>query len=348
MLQEDKKGNQADQELYRRQERELNKTRAMRWCYTVNNYSDEEVKAVTEAYKRIDVTEGAVETEVGDEGTPHLQGFICFEDRKTRGFVCRLLGGRAHVEILQGSLKSNWDYCTKTGNIVAQKGQKPEDQAQLRRKKADARALQIIKDAYVMSPAQFMEVWPMEWLHRRSAIEKLMIDGQQARQKVYDGKLGYKNFWVWGSTGLGKSRWAANQAPLNETYKKGHNKWWDGFQASKHKLVIIDDWPTGQRGEALAYHLKIWGDRYPFIAEVKNSAIVLAPGDWKLIITSNFNIDEVFTNTEDQKAIKRRFCVINMNETNAAMISVTRIGDQELITEADDQESRSKDEEEEV
>jgi hypothetical protein len=166
-----------------------------------------------------------------------------------------------------------------------------------------------------------------------------MLDGLQIKVKVYDGNLRYKNFWVWGTTGLGKSRWAAGQESLQKTYKKPFNKWWDGFDLGTCTLVIIDDWPCYPNGQVLAYHLKIWGDRYSFVAEVKNSGLMLAPGEFRLIVTSNFSLEDVFQNPEDRAAIRRRFCVIEMTKENVGLIMGAKIGDIQLTDEADRQEA---------
>jgi hypothetical protein len=172
-------------------------------------------------------------------------------------------------------LKSESDQSHHIANIETRK---PKETSEIRREKADRTALQLIPDAMTMNPSELVLKRPRDRSLRRSAIETLMINGQQAGQNVYGGKLTDKNVWVWGD----------NQAILQTTYKQFCNTWWDGFQCGQVELVIIDDWPW----ESLAYHIRIWGDRYPFIAQVNNSGIVLAPGDFKLIITSNFTIEQ--------------------------------------------------------
>lgn len=114
-----------------------------------------------------------------------------------------------------------------------------------------------------------------------------------------------KNEWYWGPTGTGKSRKAREENP--GAYLKNQNKWWDGYD--DEKVVIIEEWSPEVKG--LTNYMKIWCDRYPFLAEIKGSAIKIRPE--KIIVTSNYSIDECFEGT-DLEAIRRRFRVTQFHE----------------------------------
>ena len=66
---------------------------------------------------------GIAEAEhTGDnEGTPHIQGYIYFENAQTFNRMKILLGERAHIEKANGSPKQNYDYCSKEGTVFASK-----------------------------------------------------------------------------------------------------------------------------------------------------------------------------------------------------------------------------------
>lgn len=121
---------------------------------------------------------------------------------------------------------------------------------------------------------------------------------------ILEGEL--QNEWYWGPPGTGKTSSAWRDNPV--LYIKPLSKWWDGY--SGEDVVLIDDIGPLQ-GEWIASFLKIWADRYPFQAEVKGGAKLIRPK--KIIVTSNYAIEGIFMNVEDQEAIHRRFKVTHFD-----------------------------------
>lgn len=78
------------------------------YCYTVNNYSDEEVSKIKSLNARYHV----IGFERGENGTPHLQGFIYFENPRAFSGVKKLLP-RAHIEAMRGTPPQASAYCRK-------------------------------------------------------------------------------------------------------------------------------------------------------------------------------------------------------------------------------------------
>lgn len=108
--------------------------------------------------------------------------------------------------------------------------------------------------------------------------------------------------WYWGVPGSGKSYKARIENPL--AYIKMSNKWWD--QYNREDTVLIEE--IEKDAKYLGHFLKCWTDRYPFRAERKGSTMFIRPK--KLIITSNYSIDDIFGEDEVlAAAIKRRFTV---------------------------------------
>ena len=92
-----------------------NESRGKSWCFTMNNYT-----AATEAH--LQGLGGSCEyllygREVGENGTPHLQGFIKFNQRKRFSQVRELLGNNPHLELAR-NIAASVQYCKKDGDFT--------------------------------------------------------------------------------------------------------------------------------------------------------------------------------------------------------------------------------------
>lgn len=99
--------------------------RSNRICFTINNY-DEKLPALIEDYlddNELKINYGVIGQEVGDNGTPHLQGFLHLDmDPKKGGiqFWRKEFPGaeRAHFEAARGTDEQNKEYCCKEGPFI--------------------------------------------------------------------------------------------------------------------------------------------------------------------------------------------------------------------------------------
>ena len=112
------------------------------WCYTVNNFTEEDrdgLRALTCAYNVFGY-------ERGDEGTPHLQGYIHFKDCKTLSAVKKVMP-RAHLEPRKGTVDQAVEYCKKEGDFE-EFGIKPMSQTEkgAANKRRYEEALQMAKE----------------------------------------------------------------------------------------------------------------------------------------------------------------------------------------------------------
>ncbi|AXQ65676.1 MAG: putative viral replication protein [Kreonivirus seabatis] len=91
---------------------------SQRWCFTVNNYTDEYEVFICQLLCGPDVTYGVYGREVGTEGTRHLQGFLILRDRHRLGGVREFFGDiHPHLEPARGSSPQASNYCKKDGDF---------------------------------------------------------------------------------------------------------------------------------------------------------------------------------------------------------------------------------------
>lgn len=90
------------------------------WCFTLNNYTDDEYNRILNE-TRFDYV--IIGKEVGDLGTPHLQGYVRFPNAVRLATLKKIMP-RAHLEIAKGNAESNITYCSKEGNFE-ERGERP-------------------------------------------------------------------------------------------------------------------------------------------------------------------------------------------------------------------------------
>lgn len=142
------------------------------WCFTLNNYTDDEYSSIVSILD--EKYEYVIGKEIGESGTPHLQGYIALKDKKKK-FRMTLFENcciRDNVKSMRcfrakGSREHNLDYCSKDcsfiTNIVLPK------------------KVKIFED----------------WSNYPWALDLIkVIQGEPEDRKIY---------WIWGKQGGGKT-----------------------------------------------------------------------------------------------------------------------------------------------
>lgn len=238
--------------------------------------------------------------EVGDEGTPHLQGYVCFE-QQLRFNAVKAMMPRAHLEVMKGTPLEAADYCKKDGDYF-ESGELPKSQ----HKAGNQANIQKYKRVVQLARSRSMDIiedeTPDLYLRHYGTLKRIGMDHPEHVASL--DKL--DNEWIWGVPGIGKSRLARQENPM--FYLKPHNKWWLGYQGES--TVLIDDLDKDD-ARWIGQFLKNWCDYYPFQAETKGDGMLLRPK--KFVITSNYSIEELFDGVLGE-AIRRRFKVRNIVE----------------------------------
>jgi hypothetical protein len=105
-----------------------------RYVFTINNYNDGVEEHLAIVGHHPDVTYLVYGREVGESGTPHLQGFMVCRTPLRFECVAQLLwaDARPHVEVARGTSQAALSYCKKDGDFV-EYGQVPTEQGKTNR-----------------------------------------------------------------------------------------------------------------------------------------------------------------------------------------------------------------------
>jgi hypothetical protein len=141
------------------------------WCYTINNFSNEDI----EQLKSFECTKHRCAKELGDSGTPHLQGVIAFKTSYRLSQLKKLIP-KAHWEPTK-SLDHSVNYCTK-GEIIVDLNSK-ELKSRL------STASSFVKEYEIKKKKELIEA---------QAVEKLMQDREMlnAFYETFGMNEGYK------------------------------------------------------------------------------------------------------------------------------------------------------------
>ncbi|AUD57238.1 rolling-circle replication protein [Pleurochrysis carterae circular virus] len=269
------------------------------FVFTKNNYSQEDLDDLDsmEIKYLIYGKESAPTT-----GTPHLQGFVVFKNQRSTGSVCKELKCWARpAKTTQCAIA----YCKKDGDFV-ERGTPPMTQEECGKKGEEF----YFKCLTAAEEGRFEDIPASIMFTQDQAIHRHRQRALLARElKDTDEQM----LWYWGAPGTGKSKKARGDHP--GFYLKMCNKWWDGY--SDQEVAILEDFD--KKHEMLGHHLKIWGDRYPFPAEIKGGAMVIRPK--LVIVTSNWHPSDIWSDKPTLDPILRRFKCIEFKALNVGSSS---------------------------
>jgi len=275
-------------------------SRSRDFVFTLNNYTEAHIELLSQ----IDCTYVVYGKETGESGTPHLQGYIRFKNQKTMSAVIKQIKG-AHIEIKKGSCDQAIQYCKKDGDVY-ERGEAPASQEE-KGQRGKAKMAEILKRAREGDEQWLEDNHPGEFYRHLATFRS----HKKPKTEIIEGDLA--NEWWVGETGTGKSKKLWEDYP--EHYRKDQNKWWDGYVGQD--VVAIEE-ASPETCQKLASRMKQWADRYPFDGEIKGGKIFgIRPA--KVIVLSNYTIEQCFPKEEDSGPMKRRFKVVRFGVPPSAI-----------------------------
>lgn len=291
------------------------------FLFTINNYTENDLRDIRAA---VDNNWGCnyicFGLEVGEQGTPHVQGYLQVTRRMRASTVNRRIGNRARLERARGSLEDNQKYTSKTReqdinpNEIWEEYGEPKEVP--KKKKNDygnlikllqesSDIIDVITNHPELSVKHFSNIIRIrEIITRKKEITSFFgpflwkTPPGFATTDQWDRCL-----WLKGPSGIGKTQYACSliERPLFVR----HIDQLRSFNANEYGGIIFDDmnflhWPRESQITLLDCEM-------PTAIHVRYKVVEL-PAYTKRLFTSNVDIFDM----ADQ-AIKRRVLRVNFN-----------------------------------
>lgn len=228
--------------------------------------------------------------ERGENGTPHLQGYIELKNA-SRLSTLKVCLPTAHLEPRRGTQKEAIDYCTKSDTREAG----PFHWGEKRSQGARSDIKEIVD--LTMQGKTLLEIIS-EYPHALQFINQ--IEKLQSRIKPAKRELP-RIIWLWGPSGAGKTKAAweiFSDAYLFVESTKGTTQWFEGYGGEKN--FIWDEFSGAFPFRSLLQLI----DVHPYRAQIKGSSCPINACNF--IITSNSCPESFYSEELDRSPLERR------------------------------------------
>lgn len=272
-------------------------SRAKYWLFTLNNY-----EGLLQCNEWPVVPEYCIyQEEVGDSGTPHLQGYVCFFERMRLPGVRSCVPG-AHWEVRRGTHEEAKAYCSKEDTRVGGPYVFGADD-KVPRTQGQRNDLIEVKESIDAGEG----LRPLYNAHFEPMIR------YQRSLMNYRELVAVRRMWPMeiiiycGGTGTGKTRAAADKYPLAFWLPpaKKSGTYWDGYDGEE--TVIIDEMYGNRFAASFLLQLT---DRYPLRVPVHGGSVQFTSK--RIVFTSNKRPEEWYNEGVGMwKAFERRITIIH-------------------------------------
>lgn len=280
------------------------------FIFTLNNYKESEIETL-QNLKGISYI--AYSKEIGEKGTPHLQGYVIFKNPRSTtisNLKKLLIRNRSYLEPMAGNLNQNDVYISKQnhGELDYEWGTKPVGQGV----RSD---LKILVDKL-----RYGEI-DLDWV----LIEQPMAFHQYGRTLEAAEDLYLRSrtrtempecYWLHGPTSSGKShyaftKWADKSFYVHECEDRG---WYDRYKCQD--VAIFNEFRGGVQYSTLLGLC----DKWPKSVVRRNKAPIPFVSSI-VVVTSVLTPEECYYNLDEKDSLaqlKRRFTIIQMGSDDCA------------------------------
>jgi len=273
--------------------------RSRNWSWTLNNYTEEEFKHIKDTSEADEgLSYGIAGKEIGEQRTPHLQGYFRFTNPRSLRGVKERYGTRLHLEKSRGTPHQNRTYCAKDGDIW-EKGVLGGGQGS----RTDLVDIKEAIDEGLDEKSLAQDYFSKWCVYRRSfeAYRKLIAPKERRTNLQVE--------CIYGPSGSGKTRYVHDYADVagEQLWISDGSKWFDGYSGQRY--VLFDDFDgSGELG--FRYLLRLL-DIYPVQVQVKGGYVDWVP--MKIFITSNKHY-RLWYPDEDYTPLERRLTSVHLLE----------------------------------
>lgn len=277
------------------------------WCFTINNYTDEDVAKLNELTEVSNVLYAAYE-QAPTTGTHHIQGYITLQRARRMPGVKKLFDNDSvHLEVARGGKAKNHDYIIKGLNTdgTPKDVSEPFIEHDCGSQGARSDLKEVIECARESGVKRAATDFPTTYAKFHKGIERVVALQRSSDIRTEPPTV----YWLYGPTGVGKTHFAfEHTAPTRVYIADMWPQWFDGIL--DHDWLVLDE--LDKRDFRVWQLLKLT-DRYPFEVPVKGSTVNFNVPN--IVITSTAKPQDLISDPSDWAQVNRRLAYIGTKET---------------------------------